>query len=104
MIEAIAGVNAAAAATGSVQLSPAAGAAAPETQGVSFAEAIKGVMTENVQTIQGSEQMSMKAMHGTASLQEVVQATMKAEVAVETTISVRNKLIESYQEIMRMPI
>jgi flagellar hook-basal body complex protein FliE len=103
MIEAIAGVGLGAA-TGSVQLAPAAGAAATETKGVSFAEAMKNLAADNVQSVQHSEKMSMNAMHGNASLQEVVQATMKAELAVETAIGVRNKMIESYQEIMRMPI
>jgi flagellar hook-basal body complex protein FliE len=48
--------------------------------------------------------MTVGAMHGKVSLQEVVGATMKAEMAVETAISVRNKMIEAYQEIMRMPV
>ncbi|MEM7741456.1 MAG: flagellar hook-basal body complex protein FliE [Pseudomonadota bacterium] len=75
-----------------------------EMAGPSFIEALKGTAMESIETIQQSEKMSSAAMHGQASLQEVVQATVKAEVAVETAISIRNKMIESYQEIMRMPI
>ena len=46
----------------------------------------------------------MNAVRGDASMQDVVQATIAAELAVESAVSVRNKIIESYQEIMRMPI
>ena len=72
--------------------------------GMSFTEAMKSMATQTVGDVQNSEAMSMAAMHGKASLQDVVQAAVKAEVAVETAISIRNKVIESYQEIMRMPI
>ncbi|MEO1656234.1 MAG: flagellar hook-basal body complex protein FliE [Pseudomonadota bacterium] len=75
-----------------------------ELAGPSFIEALKSTSMDTLQTVQQSEQMASAAMHGKASLQEVVQATVKAEVAVETAISIRNKMIESYQEIMRMPI
>jgi flagellar hook-basal body complex protein FliE len=71
---------------------------------VSFVDALKSTAMDQVQTVQQSETMSMNAMHGRASLQEVVQATVKAELAVETALAIRNKMIESYQEIMRMPI
>ncbi|MEM0929942.1 MAG: flagellar hook-basal body complex protein FliE [Pseudomonadota bacterium] len=75
-----------------------------EMAGPSFLDALKSTAMNSVQTVNQSEAMAAAAMHGQASLQEVVQATVKAEVAVETAISIRNKMIESYQEIMRMPI
>lgn len=74
------------------------------TPNVSFVDALKSTAMDQVQTVQQSEALSMAAMHGRASLQEVVQATVKAELAVETALAIRNKMIESYQEIMRMPI
>ncbi|MEM9809756.1 MAG: flagellar hook-basal body complex protein FliE [Pseudomonadota bacterium] len=103
MIEALAGVSAIAGGNG-VQLSTAAMTETAKTQGTSFAEAIQSTAAQTLEQVQQSEQMSMAAMHGQTSLQEVVQATVQAEVAVETALSIRNKLIESYQEIMRMPV
>jgi len=34
----------------------------------------------------------------------VVQALAQTELAVETAISIRDKVVEAYQEILRMPV
>ncbi|GGY50849.1 flagellar hook-basal body complex protein FliE [Parvularcula lutaonensis] len=102
MIEATAAINASQ--VGGVQLRPAAATDLKAAPAMSFTEALKSTAMQQVQTVQQSEQASMAAMHGQASLQEVVQATVKAELAVETALAIRNKMIESYQEIMRMPV
>lgn len=78
---------------------PAASAAAP-----SFADTLKAAAASTADSLKVSETTAMSAMQGGAGLQDVVGATVRAELAVETAVSVRNKLIESYQEIMRMPI
>ena len=72
--------------------------------GASFAETLKAAAGNSVEAIKNSEATAMSAMQGGAGLQDVVQATVAAELAVESAVAVRNKLIESYQEIMRMPI
>lgn len=38
------------------------------------------------------------------SLHEVMIAVERASIALELTIALRNKLIEAYQEIMRMQV
>ena len=103
MIEAVAALSSITAGNG-VQLTTASMTETAKTQGMSFGEAIKSTAAQTLDQVQESEQMSIAAMHGQASLQDVVQATVQAEVAVETALSIRNKLIESYQEIMRMPV
>ncbi|MEM9839894.1 MAG: flagellar hook-basal body complex protein FliE [Pseudomonadota bacterium] len=103
MIEAIAGIGYSAAA-GGVQLAPAQSVYTQDTPKVSFGDAMKATAMKQIETVQASEQTTMAAMHGQASLQEVVQATVKAELAVETALAFRNKTIEAYQEIMRMPV
>lgn len=102
MIEAVANVAASGSTTGMNMTS--ALVETKEAAGPGFLEALKGTAMDSIQAVNQSETMASSAMHGQASLQEVVQATVKAEVAVETAISIRNKMIESYQEIMRMPI
>jgi len=102
MIEAVANVAASGSTTGMNMTS--ALVETKEVAGPGFLEALKGTAMNSIQSVNQSETMASAAMHGQASLQEVVQATVKAEVAVETAISIRNKMIESYQEIMRMPI
>lgn len=102
MIEAISAVNASQA--GRVTFDASRSLSVNTTPAMSFTDALKSTAMQQVQAVQTSEATSIAAMNGTASLQEVVQATVKAEMAVETSLAIRNKMIESYQEIMRMPI
>ena len=41
---------------------------------------------------------------GKANIVDVVTAVAETEVAVEALVSVRDKMIQAYEEIMRMPI
>ncbi len=41
---------------------------------------------------------------GKANIVDVVTAVTETEVAVEAMVSVRDKVIHAYEEIMRMPI
>ncbi|MDJ0995606.1 MAG: flagellar hook-basal body complex protein FliE [Dinoroseobacter sp.] len=34
----------------------------------------------------------------------LVQAIAETELAIETTVALRNKVVEAYQEILRMPV
>ena len=55
-------------------------------------------------TLQASETASMQAMTGDADPHTLVQALAQAELAVETVVTVRDKVVEAYQEILRMPV
>ncbi len=44
------------------------------------------------------------AMGKTSSIEEVLIAQEKANILLQFTIQVRNKAVESYKEIMRMPL
>lgn len=41
---------------------------------------------------------------GTTDAQSVVEAMATAEMALETAVTVRNRVVEAYQELLRMPI
>jgi flagellar hook-basal body complex protein FliE len=51
-----------------------------------------------------SSRMADQFAAGNAEIHQVTIAGQKASVMLELTIQVRNKVIESYQEIMRMSI
>ncbi|MEX0303240.1 MAG: flagellar hook-basal body complex protein FliE [Leisingera sp.] len=55
-------------------------------------------------TLQRSEQVSVQAMTSQADPHALVQALAQTELAVETAVTVRNKVVEAYQEILRMPV
>lgn len=57
-----------------------------------------------VQTLREAEATSMAGMVGKADPQSVVTALASAEIAVQSALTVRDKVVESYQEILRMPV
>lgn len=65
-----------------------------------FQEAATGF----IETLQQSEQTAMSAMTSGADPHALVQALSQTELAVETAVTVRDKVVEAYQEILRMPV
>ncbi len=57
-----------------------------------------------VSTVREGEDTARKAMMGQASLPDLAQAMARSALAVETAVTVRNKVVEAYQEILRMPV
>lgn len=62
--------------------------------------ALKGVVDQG----HAADQQSMVAISGHGNLLEVVSAVSKAELSLQTTIAVRDRVVQAYQDIMRMPI
>jgi len=56
------------------------------------------------QTLAHAETTSKAAMTGDADPHALVQALAQTELAVETAVTIRNKVVEAYQEILRMPV
>ncbi|WP_299147434.1 flagellar hook-basal body complex protein FliE [uncultured Tateyamaria sp.] len=56
------------------------------------------------QTMAQGEAVAQQAMVGDADPHALVQALAQTELAVETAVTVRNKVVEAYQEILRMPV
>lgn len=57
-----------------------------------------------IAALQSSEQTAMGSMTAGADPHALVQALAQTELAVETAVTVRDKVVEAYQEILRMPI
>ncbi|MCW8842003.1 MAG: flagellar hook-basal body complex protein FliE [Rhodobacteraceae bacterium] len=68
------------------------------------AETIRSAATSFQDTLAQAEKVSIASMTGDADPHSLVQALTQAELAVETAVTVRNKVVEAYQEILRMPI
>ena len=78
--------------------------AAGGSGGVNFSDFLKDKASESIDTLKASEVLSAKAITGEAELTEVVEAVTAAEVTLQTVVSLRDRMISAYQEIMRMPI
>jgi flagellar hook-basal body complex protein FliE len=62
------------------------------------------VAMDFAQTVAQGETVAKQAMIGDADPHSLVQALAQTELAVETAVTVRNKVVEAYQEILRMPV
>lgn len=81
-----------------------AGSGAGNDDGVSFSDFLRKQATDSIDTLRNSERMSAMAVTGEADLTDVVQAVTAAEVTLQTVMSVRDRMISAYQEMLRMPI
>jgi flagellar hook-basal body complex protein FliE len=82
------------------------GAVAPAapTGGTGFADALGGAL-ENLQAVQ-SKADTLAVQAATGTLQDVHDYTIaatEASLATQLTVAVRNKAVEAFTEIMRMP-
>tara|TARA_R110002124_G_scaffold186021_2_gene353520 strand:- start:1534 stop:1821 length:288 start_codon:yes stop_codon:yes gene_type:complete len=82
-------------------------AAKPATEPVEGAgalDAAKGVFQDFATTLARGEETAKAAMIGDADPHALVTALAQTELVVETAVAVRNKVVEAYQEILRMPV
>ncbi|MGH6859986.1 MAG: flagellar hook-basal body complex protein FliE [Phyllobacterium sp.] len=54
--------------------------------------------------LENAEAVSMKSMTGDVPTRDVVNAVMDAEQSLQTAIAIRDKIVQAYLEISRMPI
>jgi len=83
------------------QYAAASRATAPRTGAESAAAGLAG---EFADTLKAGEETALAAMSGAADPQALVQALAQTQLAVETAVTVRDKVVEAYQEILRMPV
>jgi flagellar hook-basal body complex protein FliE len=73
--------------------------------GPSFGAMLKEAIGSVLETGRKSDaQTQTMAAGGKSNIIDVVTAVSETEVAVEALVSVRDKVIAAYEEIMRMPI
>ncbi|MFQ5972336.1 MAG: flagellar hook-basal body complex protein FliE [Alphaproteobacteria bacterium] len=72
--------------------------------GSGFADLLKSVAGDVVETGRNAERVTAAAVEGKADIAEVVTAVTNAELTLQTVVAVRDRVIEAYQEILRMPI
>lgn len=70
----------------------------------SFASMVKSALGEAVAAGRQSEAQSVSALSGGADLSQVITAVAEADVALQSVVAIRDKMVEAYKDIMRMPI
>jgi flagellar hook-basal body complex protein FliE len=82
----------------------AAGASGTAAGGSSFADLVRNAAEGAVDTLREGEGASLQAATGKADLTQVVTAVSNAEVTLQTVAALRDRVVQAYQEILRMPI
>lgn len=70
----------------------------------SFNELVSDSLSEAKNAGYKSESISAKAMAEQAELHDLVTAVTNAELTLNTVVAVRDRVIQAYQDIMKMPI
>ncbi len=81
-----------------------AGSTGASTAGPSFADLVKDSIGETVNITKASETASLNAISGKADVVDLITAVNDAEMTLQTVVAVRDRVVQAYQEIMRMPI
>ena len=84
---------------GAEKAGPSAGGAGP-----SFSALLKDAVGSVLESGKKSDAQTMAMTSGKANVMDVVTAVAETDVAVSTLVSVRDRVIQSYEDIMKMPI
>ena len=79
-------------------------AAAPQPRPGGAETGFANLVGSFAETLSRGEQTARAAMTGGADPHALVQALASSQMAVETVSTVRDKVVEAYQEILRMPV
>jgi flagellar hook-basal body complex protein FliE len=76
----------------------------PTGQTDDFASMVREAAEGVQERLNTGETASLKAAAGQADINEVVVAVSKAEMTLQTVVTLRDRAVQAYQDILRMPI
>ncbi len=79
------------------------GAAAPQPAEDTGAKIAEGVADFRA-TLQDAEKTAMQTAVTGADPHAMVEALANAELVLDTAVTIRDKVVEAYQELLRMPV
>ena len=96
--------NAAAAYASAARKAAAPGLEAPGKAEDGFAGLVKQAAQSTIDSLKQGEAATLQAAAGKADIAQVVTAVSNAEVTLQTAVAVRDRVIQAYLDIIRMPI
>ena len=79
-------------------------AAAPLPAATPGADAARQAAQGFAATLAATDVAARATLTGGADPHALVQALAETELAIQTAVTLRNKVVEAYQEILRMPV
>jgi flagellar hook-basal body complex protein FliE len=75
-----------------------------DSSGPSFSAVLKDALGSVAEAGRKSDTQTVAMAQGKANVMDVVTAVAETDVAVSTLVSVRDRVIQAYEDIMKMPI
>ncbi|MBV8697358.1 MAG: flagellar hook-basal body complex protein FliE [Bradyrhizobium sp.] len=75
-----------------------------ESNGPSFSALLKDAIGSVAEVGRKADAQTVSMAQGKANVMDVVTAVAETDVAVSTLVSVRDRVIAAYEDIMKMPI
>jgi flagellar hook-basal body complex protein FliE len=72
--------------------------------GDAFSSLLGRALDGAVSTGKQADAQAMQALSGHGDLTHVVTAVSQAELALQTTVAIRDRVLQAYQDIIKMPI
>lgn len=69
-----------------------------------FMALVENSIQKSLDALHHSEHVSADAIAGKAGLNDLVAAVTNAELTLQTVVAVRDRVINAYQDIVKMPI
>jgi flagellar hook-basal body complex protein FliE len=83
---------------------PAGATPRPGTPGASFAESLQGLLSSVDKSAGAANTAVADMVTGTGDVHHAMIALQQAEMTLNLTVQIRNKLMSAYQDVMRMSI
>jgi flagellar hook-basal body complex protein FliE len=77
---------------------------ADSNAGDAFSSLLGRALDGAVTTGKQADAQAMQAISGHGNLTQVVTAVSQAELALQTTVAIRDRVLQAYQDIMKMQI
>ena len=70
----------------------------------SFGDSLAGLLASVDESAGSANTAVTNMVKGTGDVHDAMIALQRAETTLELTVQIRNKLVQAYQDVMRMPI
>jgi flagellar hook-basal body complex protein FliE len=79
-------------------------AATPASATEGFGDALAGLLASVDESAGAANTAVANMVQGTGDVHEAMIALQRAETTLQLTVQIRNKFVQAYQDVMRMPI
>jgi len=89
---------------GAVGVSSSPAGAQPSPSSGSFADALEGLVENTEKSAEQANTAVSGMLDKSVDVHDAMIALQRAEMSLQFTVQIRNKLVQAYQDIMRMPL